>query len=148
MSVRLSAIFMKQLGSHRSDLHEILYLFVFWKFVEKFQFWLKSDKNDRRFIRILCERMIIPWQILVTVRNVSNKVRRENQKHIVCSKTFFSRYSWSLCDKVEKYCTARMVTDDDNIIRRICFAYWIIKITNTYLEYVKFIYFPRKKCLT
>ena len=122
---------------------KILYLIIFWKAVEKIEFWLKPDKSDRCFIRILCERMIITRRILLTLRNVSNKILRTNEKHIVCSKVF-PRYLRRLCDKVVKYGTAWMVTDDDNIMRRICFACWIIKITITYLLYVKLLYFPRQ----
>jgi hypothetical protein len=47
---------------------------------------------------------------------------------------------------VEKYGTARQATDD-NIIRRMRFACWITKATNTHSEYVKFIAFPRQKWL-
>jgi hypothetical protein len=38
----------------------------------------------------------------------------------------------------EKYGRARQATDD-NIIRRMCMAFWIHKVTNTHSEYVIFI---------
>jgi len=38
-----------ELGSHRSDFHEILYLRIFRKSVEKIQVSLKSDKNNGYF---------------------------------------------------------------------------------------------------
>jgi hypothetical protein len=44
MSVRPSFL-MAQLGSHWMDFHEIWYLSVFRKYVEKIQVLLKSDKN-------------------------------------------------------------------------------------------------------
>jgi hypothetical protein len=43
---------------------------------------------------------------------------------------------------VEKYGRARQTTDD-NIIRRMRFAYWITKATDTHSEYVILIVFPR-----
>jgi len=40
---------MEQLGSHWTDFHEILYLSIFRKFVEKTQVSLKSGKNNGYF---------------------------------------------------------------------------------------------------
>jgi len=40
---------MEKLGSHCKDFHEILYLNIFRKSIEKFQVWLKSDKNNGCF---------------------------------------------------------------------------------------------------
>jgi hypothetical protein len=34
-----------KLGSHWIDLYWILYLKIFWKFVERDKFWLKTGKN-------------------------------------------------------------------------------------------------------
>jgi hypothetical protein len=47
---------------------------------------------------------------------------------------------------VEKYGTARQATED-NIIRRMCFACWITKATDTHSEYVIFIAFARQQWL-
>jgi hypothetical protein len=47
---------------------------------------------------------------------------------------------------VEKYVTARQATDD-NIIRRMRFACRITKATDTHLEYVILIAFPRQQWL-
>jgi hypothetical protein len=47
---------------------------------------------------------------------------------------------------VEKYCTARQATDE-NIIRRMRFACWITKATDTYSEYVILIAFPWQQWL-
>jgi hypothetical protein len=47
---------------------------------------------------------------------------------------------------VEKYGRARHATDD-NIIRRMRFAWWIAKATNTHSEYVILIVFPRQQWL-
>ena len=50
MAVHLS-VRMEQLGSHWTDFHEILYLRIFRKSVEKIQVSLKSDKNKGYFTR-------------------------------------------------------------------------------------------------
>jgi hypothetical protein len=47
---------------------------------------------------------------------------------------------------VEKYCTAGQATDD-NIIRRMHFACWITKATDTHSEYVIRIAFPWQQWL-
>ena len=44
------SVCMEQLGSHCTDFHEILYLRIFRKFVEKIKVSLKSDKNSGHFI--------------------------------------------------------------------------------------------------
>jgi hypothetical protein len=59
----------------------------------------------------------------------------------------FSRKSCRLWDNVEKYGTAGQATDD-NIIRRMRFACWITKATDTYSEYVTLIAFPRQQWLS
>jgi hypothetical protein len=45
---------------------------------------------------------------------------------------------------VEKYGTARQATDD-NIIRRMRFAFWITKATDTHLGYVILVAFLRQQ---
>jgi hypothetical protein len=47
---------------------------------------------------------------------------------------------------VEKYDRARQATDD-NIVRRMRFACWITKATDTHSEYVISIAFPRQQWL-
>jgi hypothetical protein len=58
----------------------------------------------------------------------------EFKKHILCLITFFQKSS-NLWDNVEIYGTARQATDD-NIIRCIRFAWYIIKTADIHLEYV------------
>ena len=43
------SVHMEQLGSHWTDFHEIWYMGIFLKSVEKIQYTLKSDKNNRCF---------------------------------------------------------------------------------------------------
>jgi hypothetical protein len=47
---------------------------------------------------------------------------------------------------VEKYGTARQDTDD-NIIRRMRFACWVTKATDTHSEYLILVAFPRQQWL-
>jgi hypothetical protein len=52
MSVRPSvrpSVDMEQLGSHGMDFHEIRYLSIFLKYVEKIHVWLGSDKSNGYF---------------------------------------------------------------------------------------------------
>jgi hypothetical protein len=84
--------------------------------------------------------MILSRWILLGMRNISYKSYRENQNtHFMFGK-FFSRKSCSLCDNLEKYCTAGQATDD-NIIRRMRFAWWINKATEAHTKYVILIAF-------
>ena len=43
------SVHMKQLGSQCTDFHDIIYLSIFLKYVEKKRVSLKSDKNDEYF---------------------------------------------------------------------------------------------------
>jgi hypothetical protein len=72
-------------------------------------------------------------------RNVSDKSCRENQNTHFMFNNFF-RKSCCLWDNVEKYGRARQATDD-NIIRRMRFACWVTKATDTHWEYVILIAF-------
>jgi hypothetical protein len=86
--------------------------------------------------------IIISRWIFPRMRNISDKSCRENQNtHFMFN--HFSRKSCRLWDNVEKYGRARQTTDD-NIIRRMRFASWITKATDTHSEYVILIAFPRQ----
>ena len=85
--------------------------------------------------------MIITCTFLHRMRNVSDKRCRENQNtHFIFNK-FLPRKSCLLWDNVEKYCRVGDVTKD-NITRRMHFAWWIPKGTNTHSECVILITFP------
>jgi hypothetical protein len=60
---------------------------------------------------------------------------------------FFFRKSCLTLDIVEKYCTGKEAMDD-NVIRHIRFACWIIKATYTHSEYVIFMAFERQQLLS
>jgi hypothetical protein len=59
---------------------------------------------------------------------------------------FFKTIVRFLWDNVKKYGTARQATFD-NIIRRMRFACWITKATDTHSEYVILIAFSRQQWL-
>jgi hypothetical protein len=74
-------------------------------------------------------------------KNVVDKIKT----HISYSITFFENRSvYEIMWK--KYGTARQATDD-NIIRRMRFARWVTKATDTHPEYVILIAFPRQQWL-
>jgi hypothetical protein len=73
--------------------------------------------------------------------NIVEKIKT----HILCSINLF-RKSYSVRYDVEKYGSTRQAIDD-NIILRMPFAGWIIKVTDTYSEYVTLTGFPRQQCL-
>jgi hypothetical protein len=69
----------------------------------------------------------------------------EIKTHVLCSITL-SRKSCRLWDNVEKYGRARQATDD-SIVRRMRFACWITKATDTHSEFAILIAFPRQQWL-
>jgi hypothetical protein len=67
------------------------------------------------------------------------------KRHFLCSVAIF-RNSCHLEDNVAKYGTARQATDE-NIIRRMRFAFGLTKATHANSEYVIPIALPRQQCL-
>jgi hypothetical protein len=72
-----------------------------------------------------------------------DKIANKIKTHIFCSITF-SQKSCHLCD-VEKYGRDGQATDENK--RRMRFACWITKATDTHSEYVILIAFPRQQWL-
>jgi len=70
---------MEQLGFHWTDFHEIMYMSIFQKFVEKIQVWLKSVKNSGTVHEDVSTFMIISHRFLLRMKNVSDKFCREYQ---------------------------------------------------------------------
>jgi hypothetical protein len=87
--------------------------------------------------------MIISRSKFLTMRNVSGKSCRENQNTHFMFKNFFSKNCTVYEIMWKKYGTARQPTDD-NIIRRMRFAFCITKATDTHTEYVTLITSPRQ----
>ena len=81
---------MEHLGSHWTEFHEILYLRIFRKSVEKIQVSLKSDKNKGTLHEDQYTFFIISCSFRIRMRNVSDRSCRENQNtHFVVSNFFF-----------------------------------------------------------
>jgi hypothetical protein len=78
------------------------------------------------------------------MRNVSGKSCRENKNKRKFFFFFFENRAIYYIS--EKYGRARLATDN-NIIRRMRFACWITKATDTHSEYVILIAFPRQQWL-
>ena len=78
------------------------------------------------------------WIILI-MRNVSTECVKKMKTHV---QNPFSRKSWLLWNNVDKYEKLRQATD--NIIRRMRFACWLTKATDTHSEYVILIAFPEQ----
>jgi hypothetical protein len=89
--------------------------------------------------------MTISSWILLIMRTILDKLQRKWKKFL-CSISLFSRKSRRVWDNVEKYGRARQATDD-NIIRRLRFAFWMTKATDTHSEYVIIIAFPQHQWL-
>ena len=106
----------EQLGSHRTGFHEIRYLSIFRKSVEKIQDSLKSDKNTGHFT---WRTMYIFDHILFS--SSYNEIcfqkkicwETRNTHFMMKNVFFFLRKSCCLWDKVEKYCRAGQATDDN-----------------------------------
>jgi hypothetical protein len=80
------------------------------------------------------------------MRNVSGRSCRENQSTRFVFNDRFPN-SCRLCDNVGKYGRAMQATDD-NIIRRMRFACWVTKATDTHSKYIILIAFPRQYWLS
>jgi len=74
---------MKQLGFQSMDFHEIRYFMIFRKSVDKITFLLIPDKNDGILHEGLCTFRVISRRNFLTMRNVSDKIYREHQTHIL-----------------------------------------------------------------
>ena len=87
----------------------------------------------------------ISRSFLPTMRNISDKSCGKNQKHILCSATFFPKIVLFMryCGK---YSRGGQATDD-NIIWRKRFPCWISKVTDKHTEYVTLTAFTLKQWL-
>jgi hypothetical protein len=139
---------MEQLDSHQTVFYEI------WNF----RFFLKNLLRKIKFCSNLTgitgtlheDRYtftIISRSFLLRMRNVSDKICRENQNtHFVFNGYFISRKSCRFLNNMGKYGRDRQARYGI-IIRRMRFACWITKATDTHLEYVTFTAFPQQQWL-
>ena len=104
---------MEHLCSHCTDIHEIWYLSIFRKSVEKIQVWLKSDKNKGYLHKDVCTFTTIYHRIILKLKNVSDKSCRENQNtHFMLN---ISPKIVSFWDNVETYSWAGKATGDNKV---------------------------------
>ena len=130
-SVRPS-VRMEQLGSLWTDFHEISYLRVFRKSVEKIQVSLKSDKNNEYFTWWPTS-LIIPRSMLLRMRKVLDNSRRDDRNtHLVFNNFLFENHAvW--------YTVEKNIVEPGSLQMTIwCMriSCWIAKVTNTHSEYV------------
>jgi hypothetical protein len=137
---------MEHLVSHWTDFREISYFIVFRKSVDKNQVSFNPDKYNGYFTwrPMYIYDKISGW-ILLKMRNFGDKAVQKIKTHILYS-VIFCLKSCRIWDNVKKCVTARQATDD-NIIRRMGFACWIIKVTDTRSEYVIIIAFSLQQWL-
>jgi hypothetical protein len=126
---------MEQLGSHWADFREIWYLRIFQKSVEKIQVSLKSYKNKGYFTRTPIYNFLLYLSFLLRMRNVSDKLCRENQStHFVFSNIPFyeNRAVYEIMWKNIVGRSRPLMT-----IWRMRIACWIPKATNTHTQVVQ-----------
>jgi hypothetical protein len=97
----------EQLGSQWTDFHEILYLSIFSKPVEKIQVSSKSDKNKGYFIEEQYTFFYYTWFVSSYHEKFFRQNGRENKNAQFLFSKFFSRKSCGLWDNVKKYCKNR-----------------------------------------
>ena len=135
-----------ELGSHWADSHEIWYLWIFRKSVEKVQVSLKSDKNKGYFTWRPISFLSYLAHFLLECEMFQTKAVQKIKTHTLCSVTFFflenrAVYENMWENNVEPG-TPQMT------IRRMRIACSIHKATNTHSEYVILIAFPLQPWLT
>jgi hypothetical protein len=109
MSVR-----MEQLGSNWTDFHEIWYLSIFRKSVQKFQVLLMSEKITGTVHEEKHRFLIVSRSFLLSMRNVPDKFVYKIKTHNLRSTTF-SRNSGRLWDNAEiTVCPDRPQMTNDN----------------------------------
>jgi hypothetical protein len=103
---------MEQLAHHRTDFHEIWYLRIFRKSVEKIQVLLKSNKNKRyftwRLIYILSyiAHFFLEWEMF------QKKSCRKNQNTYFLLSNFFFSENGAVYERMWKTLWSEQATDD------------------------------------
>jgi len=137
---------MERLGYHWPYFYEIWLLNIFRNSVEENWSCIKIWKEKRTLYLKTCVDL---WsylaQYFLELEMFQTKVIDKIKTHILCSVTF-SRKSCRLWDNVERCCRPGQATDD-NIKRRMRFACWITKATDTHSEYIILIAFLRQEWL-
>jgi hypothetical protein len=81
----------KQLGSHGMDFHEIWYLNIFQKNVEKFKFYWNLTGITGTLHEEQYTFMMISFSALLKRKNMPDEFLKNIKTHILCSITFFFR---------------------------------------------------------
>ena len=127
----------------------IFFFFIFEYFFanmsRKFKFHQNLTRITGTFYEGLFAFLILFRWILLKIINFWHRSCRQCQNtHFTFSNLFFSSENHAACELVCKnYGTAGQTTDG-NILRRVCFAWWIFKATDTHWEYVMLLAFPRQ----
>ena len=93
-------------------------------------------------MKVSAHFFIISRWILRRMIKFSTRVLEKIKSHAFVFSNFFPKIVL-LWDKMEKYCSARRATGD----KRMRFASWITKITDTHSEYIILIAFPQQRWL-
>jgi hypothetical protein len=96
-----------------ADLHDIWYLNIFRKSVQKIQVLLKSDKTNGHFT-LRPTYVYVRW-ILLKMKNISHESCRESQN----THFMFNKFFPTIVENVEKYDRAGQTTDNIGYIYRI-----------------------------
>jgi hypothetical protein len=121
---------MEQVCSNLMDLHEILYMSIFRKSVEKFQVSLISDKIKATLHEDVCIFMIKSSSILLRMSNVSDKICRENQN----SHFMYNNVFRKLCHFETMWKNMVEPISPQMTIRRMRIACWIPKAKSTHTQ--------------
>ena len=136
---------------HSSPNWRICFRIYIWILSEYLLRKLKIHWNPTRVARTLREDHYTFWPYLTEFflewEMFHTKIVQKLKTLILCSMTFYENSTaFFFLDNVGKYYRAEHATDD-NIIRRIRWACWITKATNTHSEYVIIIAFPQQHLL-
>jgi hypothetical protein len=135
---------MKQLGSHQTHCHEILYLGILRKGLRKFKFHYNQTITAGTSHEDRCTYLVISRSVLLTLRNVSDKRCRENQNtHFAFNNFSENRAVYEIMRNIFRVGQ----TTDDKIIRRMFIACWTPRATGTHSEYVILIFVPLQQWL-
>jgi hypothetical protein len=122
---------MEQLGSNRTDFHEIWYLSIFRKAAQKIKVLLMSEKINRGTVHEEKYRFfIVSRSVLLRMRNIPDNL---------CTKSKHTIYvQWSFLEIPAIYETvwkSNVCPDRPQmIIRRMVIACWTHKFTNTLIK--------------
>jgi hypothetical protein len=123
---------MEELSSQWIDFHEVLYLIMFQKSIEKIQASLISDKITDTLHENQYAFLIIYRSVLLRMRNVGEKLRKANEN------TYFMFNNFFLNSAIYEITWKNMVQPGrpQTTIWRTRIACRILKATDTHSEYL------------